>query len=177
MSNTPHTLGEEFPGRLDEIHALVTHRPALESRDVVSLITGYALKPDADITVTISGTKANWAWRGLSIGGASAEGQHRLGRHGGSDKPVGLAWNIPWTGQWLRTVGAGLVAGRLNAPATAAVRRATAVKFPTRPLACPLPAGDGPSTIARHPAFAPVKASLRADLGSLVLEAMGLRDR
>jgi hypothetical protein len=36
-----------------EVYALVTHRPALDSRDVVSLIAGYALKPDADIVVTI----------------------------------------------------------------------------------------------------------------------------
>jgi hypothetical protein len=35
------------------VHALVTHRPALGSRDVVSLIAGYPLKPDADVVVTI----------------------------------------------------------------------------------------------------------------------------
>ncbi|MCI0430989.1 MAG: invasion associated locus B family protein [Rhodospirillales bacterium] len=38
-----------------EAYALVTHRPALNSRDVVSLIAGYPLKPDADIVVTIDG--------------------------------------------------------------------------------------------------------------------------
>ena len=27
MSNTPHTLGEEFPGKLDEIHALKAADP------------------------------------------------------------------------------------------------------------------------------------------------------
>ena len=35
------------------VYALVTHRPALSSRDVVSLIAGYPLKPGADVTVTI----------------------------------------------------------------------------------------------------------------------------
>ncbi|MEW9612871.1 YdcH family protein [Shinella sp. S4-D37] len=28
MSNTPHTLGEEFPGQLDQIHALKAVDPA-----------------------------------------------------------------------------------------------------------------------------------------------------
>jgi uncharacterized protein YdcH (DUF465 family) len=28
MSNTPHTLGEEFPGQLDQIHALKAEKPA-----------------------------------------------------------------------------------------------------------------------------------------------------
>jgi hypothetical protein len=36
-----------------DVYALVTHRPAQNSRDVVSLIAGYTLKPDADIVVTI----------------------------------------------------------------------------------------------------------------------------
>lgn len=27
MSNTPHTLGEEFPGQMDEIHALKIANP------------------------------------------------------------------------------------------------------------------------------------------------------
>ena len=27
MSNTPHTLGEEFPGQLDQIHALKAANP------------------------------------------------------------------------------------------------------------------------------------------------------
>ncbi|CAI2933737.1 protein of unknown function [Aminobacter niigataensis] len=32
MSNTPHTLGEEFPGKLDTIHAL-------KAQDVASLVS------------------------------------------------------------------------------------------------------------------------------------------
>ena len=28
MSNTPHTLGDEFPGQLDQIHALKVKNPA-----------------------------------------------------------------------------------------------------------------------------------------------------
>jgi hypothetical protein len=38
-----------------EVYALITHRPALKSRDVVSLIAGYALKPEADIVATVDG--------------------------------------------------------------------------------------------------------------------------
>ena len=38
-----------------EVYALVTHRPGIGSRDVVSLIAGYALKPDADVVLTIDG--------------------------------------------------------------------------------------------------------------------------
>lgn len=40
MSNTPHTLGEEFPGQMDQIHALKVADPAfarlLESYDAVN---------------------------------------------------------------------------------------------------------------------------------------------
>lgn len=40
MSNTPHTLGEEFPGQLEEIHALKAKDPGfariLEQYDVVN---------------------------------------------------------------------------------------------------------------------------------------------
>ena len=36
-----------------QVYALVTHRPALDSHDVVSLVAGYPLKPDADILLTI----------------------------------------------------------------------------------------------------------------------------
>jgi len=40
MSNTPHTLGEEFPGQLDAIHALKGKQPAfarlLEEYDAVN---------------------------------------------------------------------------------------------------------------------------------------------
>lgn len=40
MSNTPHTLGEEFPGQIDAIHALKTKDPhfarILEEYDVVN---------------------------------------------------------------------------------------------------------------------------------------------
>jgi hypothetical protein len=52
MSAEPDKSEGDYKSR-GEIHALVTHRPALQSRDVVSLIAGYALKPDADIMVTI----------------------------------------------------------------------------------------------------------------------------
>lgn len=31
MSNTPHTLGEEFPGQLDRIHALKAENPVFAS--------------------------------------------------------------------------------------------------------------------------------------------------
>ena len=36
-----------------EIFALVTHRPARNSRDVVSFIAGYTYKPDTSVRVTI----------------------------------------------------------------------------------------------------------------------------
>jgi hypothetical protein len=52
MSAEPDKSEGDYKVR-GEVHALVTHRPALESRDVVSLIAGYPLKPDADIVVTI----------------------------------------------------------------------------------------------------------------------------
>ena len=52
MSAAPEKSEGNYKVR-GEVHALVTHRPALESRDVVSLIVGYPLKPDADIVVVI----------------------------------------------------------------------------------------------------------------------------
>lgn len=52
MSAAPEKSEGDYKVR-GEVYALVTHRPALESRDVVSLVAGYTLKPDADIVVTI----------------------------------------------------------------------------------------------------------------------------
>ena len=52
MSSEPEKKEGDYKVR-GPVYALVTHRPALNSRDVVSLISGYPLKPDADIVVTI----------------------------------------------------------------------------------------------------------------------------
>jgi invasion protein IalB len=38
-----------------DVYALVTHRPALNSRDVVSVVSGYALQPNGDVMVTVDG--------------------------------------------------------------------------------------------------------------------------
>ncbi|HXV23998.1 MAG TPA: invasion associated locus B family protein [Alphaproteobacteria bacterium] len=54
MSAAPDKSEGDYKVR-GEVYALVTHRPALDSRDVVELKTGYPLKPDADIVVTIDG--------------------------------------------------------------------------------------------------------------------------
>ena len=40
--------------RRGDIFLLVTHRPAENSRDVVSFITGYTFEPDSEVEVTIS---------------------------------------------------------------------------------------------------------------------------
>jgi Invasion associated locus B (IalB) protein len=52
MSAAPDKTEGNYKTR-GEVYALVTHRPAQNSRDVVSLIAGYPLKPDADVVVTI----------------------------------------------------------------------------------------------------------------------------
>ena len=39
--------------RRGDVFVLVTHRPAENSRDVVSFITGYTYRPDSEVTVTI----------------------------------------------------------------------------------------------------------------------------
>ena len=52
MSSEPEKKEGDYKVR-GPVYALVTHRPALDSRDVVSVIAGYPLKPDADIVVTI----------------------------------------------------------------------------------------------------------------------------
>jgi len=52
MSSEPEKKEGDYKVR-GPVYALVTHRPALNSRDVVSLISGYPLKPDADIIVTV----------------------------------------------------------------------------------------------------------------------------
>src|SRR3712207_8722095 len=48
MSAAPDKSEGNYKTR-GEVYALVTHRPAQNSRDVVSLISGYPLKPDADV--------------------------------------------------------------------------------------------------------------------------------
>lgn len=56
MSSEPEKKEGDYKVR-GAVDALVTHRPALDSRDVVSLITGYPLKPNVDIVVTIDRTR------------------------------------------------------------------------------------------------------------------------
>ena len=54
--------------RRDDVFALVTHRPAENSRNVVSFITGYTYLPGSDVTVTIGAdsftlfTEGDTAW-------------------------------------------------------------------------------------------------------------------
>ncbi|MGH6932440.1 MAG: invasion associated locus B family protein [Dongiaceae bacterium] len=40
-----------------EVYALVTHRPADATRDVVTIIAGYSFKPKSEVTVQISAEK------------------------------------------------------------------------------------------------------------------------
>ena len=54
MSSEPDKQEGNYKVR-DKAFALVTHRPALNSRDVVSFIAGYPLKPDLDVTLVIDG--------------------------------------------------------------------------------------------------------------------------
>lgn len=46
---------KEEPGnvRRGDVFLLVTHRPAENSRDVVSIVTGYTYKPGSEVTLTI----------------------------------------------------------------------------------------------------------------------------
>ena len=54
--------------RRGDVFALVTHRPAENSRNVVSFITGYTYQPGSEVTVTIGGdsfslfTDGDTAW-------------------------------------------------------------------------------------------------------------------
>ena len=54
--------------RRGDVFVLVTHRPAEDSRNVVSFITGYTYQPGSDVTVTIGGdsfslfTEGDTAW-------------------------------------------------------------------------------------------------------------------
>ena len=41
----------------------------------------------ADITVTMEGMKASWAWRGVSMGASSLGDAYRLEAPSSSDKP------------------------------------------------------------------------------------------
>lgn len=43
--------------RRGDIYAFVTHRPAAEKNNKISVETGYTYKPDSDVTVTIDGQK------------------------------------------------------------------------------------------------------------------------
>src|SRR5262245_6264074 len=54
MSSEPERKDGSVKTRGD-VYALITHRPALDSRDVVSLIAGYALQANTDVMVTVDG--------------------------------------------------------------------------------------------------------------------------
>ena len=67
MVSKPTKEEGEYSQRGD-VYILVTHRPAEASRDVVSVITGYAYRPDSEATVTVGDklfglfTSENTAW-------------------------------------------------------------------------------------------------------------------
>ena len=54
MAAQPNKAEGDYTKR-GEIFALITHRPAEDTRDVFSYITGYTYKQDSDVTVSIGG--------------------------------------------------------------------------------------------------------------------------
>ncbi len=61
-----------------KVYALVTHRPANESLDVVTLIAGYTFKKDSDVVVDIAGQKFSLFTDKNSAWARDAETDHRL---------------------------------------------------------------------------------------------------
>jgi hypothetical protein len=56
MASQPKTKEGNYTRRGD-IFALITHRPAENTRDVFSYMTGYSYKTGSDVAVTINGNK------------------------------------------------------------------------------------------------------------------------
>jgi invasion protein IalB len=56
MLSSPDRMEGAYKSR-GEVFALVTHRPAENTRDVVTIIAGYAYKPDSEVTVKVGGDK------------------------------------------------------------------------------------------------------------------------
>lgn len=52
MASQPKTAKGNYSKRGD-VFALITHRPAENTKNVFSYITGYTYKPDSEVTVTI----------------------------------------------------------------------------------------------------------------------------
>ena len=52
----PDRMEGDYKSR-GEVYALVTHRPAEDTRDVVTIIAGYSYKPKSDVVVQIGGDK------------------------------------------------------------------------------------------------------------------------
>lgn len=63
-----------------EIFALITHRPAENTRDVFSYITGYTYKQGSDATVTIDGTRYMLFTQDDTAWAPDAEGDARLAK-------------------------------------------------------------------------------------------------
>jgi len=63
MASKPISAKGNYTRRGD-IFALVTHRPADRTRDVVSFVAGYTFKPDSNVTVNIDGKKFELFTRG-----------------------------------------------------------------------------------------------------------------
>lgn len=67
MASTPRKAEGDYTKR-GEIYAIVTHRPAENTKDVFSYITGYDYKTNSDVKVTIGGkeftlfTQDDTAW-------------------------------------------------------------------------------------------------------------------
>lgn len=56
MLSSPDRMEGAYKSR-GEVYALVTHRPAENTRDVVTIIAGYAYQPESEVTLQIGGQK------------------------------------------------------------------------------------------------------------------------
>jgi invasion protein IalB len=56
MLSEPDRMEGAYKSR-GEVYALITHRPADNTRDVVTIIAGYDFKPKSEVTVQIGGEK------------------------------------------------------------------------------------------------------------------------
>jgi len=56
MLSSPDRMEGAYKSR-GEVYALVTHRPAENTRDVVTIIAGYPYKPESEVTVKVGGEK------------------------------------------------------------------------------------------------------------------------
>jgi len=77
MASQPKTAVGNYTKRGD-IFALITHRPAENTKDVFSYMTGYSYKPDSSVRVDVNGQAFNLFTQGDTAWAADASADNSM---------------------------------------------------------------------------------------------------